>query len=685
MRLKISITLFILVAVSCNKSEYGNTDIVTVPEAPININTFQQSKGYISYNEVDMNTVGVYCSHTGQSNWDSQSSFKKLDNRKYSYSNDLKEWIINGTPEPWGHNELTDKYTFYAYSPYAEQSINGIKTTIEGSELVIDYSVPQICKNQPDLLFAIPRKNIYPQIGGKVALTFKHTLSLISFSVKSEQTDTISKIIVSGVKNQGRVTWDYKSESPKWTYLVESQENNEYEVSIADYKISNDTNKSTLVTAKDGYLMMIPQKVDNGVKIEVVINGNESLYLNIPDGTEWLAGESYNYVINLIEETAEIIFDKDQISNCYIINPTTDIGSTVQIPIQGRINDFWENYTTTSTTPITEQTLTTELYAEMLWEDFDDDIDYECTIVRDKDNEMAVRVALPSNAQAGNTVFTVSDSENRVLWSWHLWVTDYNPDAIAKVYQNEVTQQENVIYTYGEYEGAVHHYKDASDCSKSEAVWSGIYSDKFIMDRNVGSRSAEYVSNYGAGVLYYQFGRKDPFPGNVIRYKDGGRSVITDSNSPISFEKSVNEPGVYYYTSSNRGIWCSEDDTKNTDILWYDKNAEDCDYVTGKSIFDPSPLGWRVPVNGTWNYIDNTGSSQDGYNGEEVFTGFYPAQGYRFQYNSILLNTGISSNVWSATPRRYNKGYSLYYSEEYIYGSQSENSGCGLSVRCVQE
>ena len=75
----------------------------------------------------------------------------------------------------------------------------------------------------------------------------------------------------------------------------------------------------------------------------------------------------------------------------------------------------------------------------------------------------------PANAVIG--VRKIGSTE--YLWSWHIWITKYNP--------------------------------------RSTNIKFGGYN---WMDRNLGARDTAYVPNHGAGSIYYQWGRKDPIPGS---------------------------------------------------------------------------------------------------------------------------------------------------------------------------
>lgn len=85
---------------------------------------------------------------------------------------------------------------------------------------------------------------------------------------------------------------------------------------------------------------------------------------------------------------------------------------------------------------------------------------------------VVVRLA---DGKEGNAVVAARDGD-RIVWSWHVWVTDYDPE--ADIF--EWTDANGITYKY--------------------------------MDRNLGALSAEKYSKESLGLMY-QWGRKDPFPG----------------------------------------------------------------------------------------------------------------------------------------------------------------------------
>ena len=278
-----------------------------------------------------------------------------------------------------------------------------------------------------------------------------------------------------------------------------------------------------------------------------------------------------------------------------------------------------------------------------------------------KDGYIAFQTA--DTFKEGNAVIAAKDASGKILWSWHIWLTD-------------------------EPQGQV-YYNNAGT----------------MMDRNLGATSAT-PGDVGALGLLYQWGRKDPF-------------LASSSISSSALAKStINWPSEVSSNSSNGTIAYA---TANpTTFITY--NSSNCDwYYTGssstdntrwatsesnKSIYDPCPSGWRVPdggSNGVWSKAKGSSSpfshtyneSKRGMNFSGKFgadqTIWYPASGYRGgggDFGGILLNVGYHGYCWSASPYS-DLSYDAYYQAFNYDGRVDPSSGyvraAGKSVRCLQE
>ncbi|MFR9589155.1 MAG: hypothetical protein SNF86_07085, partial [Rikenellaceae bacterium] len=207
--------------------------------------------------------------------------------------------------------------------------------------------------------------------------------------------------------------------------------------------------------------------------------------------------------------------------------------------------------------------------------------------------------------------------------------------------------------------------------------------------------------NGGKGSLYYQFGRKDPFPaatatsGTTSAAWLGTGSSTWDITaaayaSAASGTKTtadgVNNPMLFYEGSSTYYNWCSE--AQDLTYLWNDTQAA---LASGKkSIFDPSPAGWKLP---TITANSSAGTPWHGLTANltsSVATFFtnakYPANGLRYYTTGAMHYVGAYGFYWSASPSSETYGYRMgFYSSAVFPATNNSHRSIGLQVRPVLE
>ncbi len=207
------------------------------------------------------------------------------------------------------------------------------------------------------------------------------------------------------------------------------------------------------------------------------------------------------------------------------------------------------------------------------------------TNIGDKTNAR-VHVKVP-NTNGGNAVIAAYNSQGTIVWSWHLWITDYVPAQIngAAIGDESSRGVELAKARNASVGGTVHQYRGSA--------WtypSGNFYNRVIMDRNLGALRNTWstTSSLDAARAYgnlYQWGRKDPMPGSA----DGGRddidlmfdgdgvsfSLSVRPNSELSRDNTIQNPTAFYTDGGNR--------------------LPDGSWAASKTIYDPCPAGWQVP------------------------------------------------------------------------------------------
>lgn len=362
------------------------------------------------------------------------------------------------------------------------------------------------------------------------------------------------------------------------------------------------------------------------------------------------------------------------LANCYICNPPTTGEAMFKIPV-ARVDQFWGggNY---ENVPNNCLGANNPWIVEVIWSDMPvNDSNFKLTKSAGNGKNDHFEVTIPATSGMGNVIVGIkrSSADEEYLWSWHLWVTDYCPDdAKYLVQQNAFLDGTDTYHVTG---GDVQRYSKTT---------SGV--QKVYMDRCIGVIDPTETGSSTRGVMYYQYGRKDPFPGNSPEYYQAGHNKQTYSitkkvynqtsdKQPQNVPYAVNHPQTFIYNTndgSRYSYWTYNDIYNPTSalnsIIWQDPYSSE---HNNKSIFDPSPSGWKVPANYE-GLSFNTFTSNTLYaNTNQVPAGrsvIIPAYGKRAANTGNLENTG-SCYLYNTKIDGQHRAYYLWGGQTYFYHS----------------
>ena len=352
-----------------------------------------------------------------------------------------------------------------------------------------------------------------------------------------------------------------------------------------------------------------------------------------------------------VEEVKDI-----QITNCYVVPP----GGRVNIPTDG-VYKAWAQMDEFERTPIPEG----EVTAEVLWQDGIGVMTERSVKVMNAEKRDKAYIVVETGNKAGNAVVAMKVN-GEIYWSWHIWCTDYNPNL------KEGQQELNGF------------------------VW---------MDRNLGATYNKYNEEGGIkskGFLY-QWGRKDLFPptkgwekteSDEDLYNLAGE-IITFSKVPVEVFNNIPNSvhnSMSFYTSEESWYTNAKGTYRRNDLsLWNSK-------VGKKTIFDPCPDGWRVPVGkdgeyeSPWEQAKKNVTPLVRYKGFSLKGIYYPAAGYRELLTGNMPNNSFLDNAlyWAGNiPSLYRQPsimrYTLIDSTGYSFSISVAWDAYGGSVRCVKE
>jgi hypothetical protein len=250
-------------------------------------------------------------------------------------------------------------------------------------------------------------------------------------------------------------------------------------------------------------------------------------------------------------------------------------------------------------------------------------------------------IELRASSNKGNAVIALKNAAGSIYWSWHIWVSSYTG----------VATWTNNGYTF--------------------------------MDRNLGATEATFsLASWG---LFYQWGRKDPFPGGekgtagyAALNKFSGIDGDDMPTSAVSLLEGIRKPATLFFRLDN---W--DEVSAYTYGLWNTSADE-------KTCFDPCPVGWRVPCGGDrtshpWyglpksKWTDMTGAHW-GDNGLFPATGMIDQNDYENYGGDVFM-------MWTTDNKKKFNGshYAMIMSDGYILNSTVDYFCHAFSVRCVLE
>lgn len=344
----------------------------------------------------------------------------------------------------------------------------------------------------------------------------------------------------------------------------------------------------------------------------------------------------------------------------------------------------------------------------------------------------------------GNAIIAGYNSNNQIVWSWHIWVNDNMPAQVSKA----------IPYTTYDWDETGIKSSDPNVRVTGQPV----------MSCNLGALSnTPGASSYG---LLYQWGRKDPFPqgkenSHVASYPYSSDYIVAVYDNTAKQIKMTSTEGTgelfqtimvnattgnINYTlkhpthfikttnvenSANSADYINDGDWLwgHNDRLWGGKPVSEASKVfetdtphkllladngaKKKSIFDPCPSGWMLAPGDMWLGFTKNGYNADTYEnincseknttensanfGYHIYmqgwkngvTVYFPSQGLRICNGSPWRN-GVCGNYHTSTPGRGGTVYILHLHTTSSMGiselsyAYTRRSVAG-PIRCVRE
>ena len=242
--------------------------------------------------------------------------------------------------------------------------------------------------------------------------------------------------------------------------------------------------------------------------------------------------------------------------------------------------------------------------AELVWQDAPDlltDIEYNNAwdgFVTFSVNRNTIR--------QGNAVIAIKDGSNNVLWSWHIWVTDEDISRTIEITNHQGYKYRMLPVNLGWCDDDVTTYAERS----CKVRFTAGDASKEVTIRQV-SASITIRGNHP----YYQWGRKDP-----LRPSNG----LADTNKTWYDKNGTSSQSNPATENFSAGVTCIMNYILKPDVMQNQASGDNAyanlwsvdntvytanDNPVVKTVYDPSPVGFKLPPGNVFTGFTTTGGS----------------------------------------------------------------------------
>ena len=573
----------------------------------------------------------------------------------------------------------------YAYYPYSEEvtNLHAVPVSIPTEQIYVDEN--SISAYDVKATDAISNLG-----GGNYQLNMKQLVSLIRFEFSLTDVAGLSvdeKLVRVTLETGTSVTGDY-------TYDLANLESGFTSASGIQSTSLNLTfvNQPSLVEKVIAYAVAVPG-IQKGKSWHCTfLTDKHQVSFSTTALCDLEAGKYYVMPLNatILENNDAVIEEApapEETANCYMINQSGEhsfLANVIGNGPKGIIPDAGFH---------TESAYISPKSAKLLWQDVDGFVD-AASVRLGTDN----RCYYTAKSNVGNAVIAVYSGEDctgDILWSWHIWGVGDDP-----ISDDVYTSSAGYQYT--------------------------------VMDRPLGAHAKESMI-----CTLYQWGRKDPFSNQTTVYGESGAQDV--SIWPVisgvemgTLTASVLNPDKFITNSKtgtdgdwmqvpNNSLW---GDDKEIPYIWPDVYSHpDCKpgWVSQKTIYDPSPVGYRVASPYVWTgFVNESDGSNPSVsptsrldqihyvkyenNGwyfqkdETDMSGvYYPTTGMRSTVDGEMMYYGKYAYYFASSPHRTRTLSTGLWCGEYVPVSPKQaddntissmelcQRGNGYAIRCVRE
>lgn len=362
-------------------------------------------------------------------------------------------------------------------------------------------------------------------------------------------------------------------------------------------------------------------------------------------------------------------------ANCYVVKTAGDYkfplvygnaikdgttNSAAYTKIEGEYSHDFVNYKGVAiTSPYIEIDTGESVASAQLSIADEDNLFTDISIIKGDDCNYVQFTVTSIPASGANGVISVLNAEGTIMWSWHIWVwaDDLTPVTITN----------------------------------STGIDYDILPVNLASKWETDSSNPTQIKNW-----YYQWGRPNPmllstaYNSNTDATSYGALSFTRTANAGGGYEQGITNPANFWYSESTN--WYG--DTTFHYNLW-DANCTEVgssDNITVKTIYDPSPRGFKVCNANTFTSFSKdsiVGSFTNGYyfkkNDSDTTGIFFPASGCRIATTGNIDEVNETGFVTTTSIWQQGLAYCLVFTDSTVNNDDGSYFLDGDPIRPVAE
>jgi hypothetical protein len=264
----------------------------------------------------------------------------------------------------------------------------------------------------------------------------------------------------------------------------------------------------------------------------------------------------------------------------------------------------------------------------------------------------------------GNAVVAVKDASGHILWSWHIWVTDEDVTATKQIYNadGKLSRFMPIYLGWCSNDNDVTYYPSRNVIVK--VTQEGGITAQFKI-----TQEYHFITSSVYGYhTFYQWGRKDPLPPLTDNsttamprtlYYSNSAYTFSSVNGQVSVGTSIATPYIFRFNQSGESSY-HEWSKEHYQNLWNNWAAGPDKQTIIKTIYDPSPRGFRLPANNSLSAFSEDAIVGPWNNGITLYcninnkvnggTFYYPASGEWNGGNGLSTVAGTMGHIWFGNP-----------------------------------